>query len=228
MAAIRPRSVRLVVAQKPHGWLNSDTSVRLRAICAADTIERGGSAAEAGPVNLALFDPDATALELQLAEDPLGEALAEGLTNSADVLYIEVEVRAARWLTALQRQAALEQASQTIQLEIGQAASLAGDTDAAAQAYLRALEIDPEGPRAPVIRTALRQLPFSVPGDALADIQAILDAQEGAGGGAIFEQVGEGGGADFDVGPDGSIGERIPLGSIEEDPNDPAEGSVGQ
>ena len=184
-------------------------------------------AAEAGPVNLALFDPDSTLFEIALAEDPLGEALAEGLSASATPFYADAEVRSARWLDALQRLAALEPASQTIQLEIGQAATLAGDTAAAAQAYLRALEIDPQGPRAPVVRTNLRRLGFFVPGDAQADAQAILEAQ-GRSGGAIFEDVGEGDGAEIVVGPDGSIGEQVPLGSIGEDPNAPAGGSIGE
>lgn len=168
-----------------------------------------GRASDARPVNPLFLNPDATPFELELAEDPLGSALAEGLINRAAVVRTDVAERAARWLDALKRLAELEPTSQTLQLEIGQAAALADDRDAATQAYLRALEIDPEGPRAPIIRTSLRQLGFSVPGDAQADIRAILEAQQGTGAGAIFEQDAEGA-DEADLSPETSTDEPAP------------------
>lgn len=206
-----------------------DTSVlrSLAGVYQADVTADFGRAASlqndavnANPQAFILFDPNATAFQIELSDEAIGTALAEGLTSSSDAAYDEVAVRALPWLDTLQRLGALEPASQTIQVQIAQAAELAQQDDVAIAAYLRALEIDSIGPQAPGLRQSLRRLGFAVPGDAAADAELLAQGQHNAGnqGGAIFEQTGGGdapaGGATHGGAPSGSIGEQQPIGGI--------------
>lgn len=164
----------------------------------------------ADPATAVLFDPTSTAFTQALARNDLERAVAGVLNADAAAAFDEAAAIAEPWIETLERLAAIEPNSPTLQLQIGQAAEIANDNDRAIAAYLRALELDPSGGAAVQVRDQVVALGGEVP----EELNALVE-ENAANAGAdpntpIFDQQGEGDAPV--VGPDGSIGEQTPIG----------------
>lgn len=166
------------------------------------------------PSTLVLFDPTSTPFTQTLAENELTSRLADAANQEAEAAFDEAADRAGPWLVTIERLAVLSPNSPTLQLQLGQAAEAADDTDKAIAAYIRALELDPGGAASVQVRDRVILIGGEVP-DELNQVideraaQAQIDPNA-----PIFEQPGEGGGGGA---PRGSIGEQSPIGSVGED-----------
>ena len=182
---------------------------------AADALTRANrlqqDALQADPSTAILFDPNSTPFTQELARNDLEGAVAEVINNDAAEAFADAEQAAIPWVETLERLATIEPNSPTLQLQLGQAAEVANDSDKAIAAYVRALELDPAGPAAVQVRDQVLSLGGEVPDELNALIEENAATPPLDPNAPIFEQSGPGGPT---PGPDGSIGEQSPIGEI--------------
>jgi tetratricopeptide (TPR) repeat protein len=93
-----------------------------------------------------------------LDPDPITQALSASLTEDSTAAYYEAQQASAKAVDAYRRIAAATPDDPSVQLELAQAATSAGDTATAITAYEAFLKIAPDDPTAPQVRAILQQL----------------------------------------------------------------------
>ena len=134
---------------------------------ASEALARGAAlqqdAIQADPSNATLFNPSSTRFTQELARNDIEATIASIISNNASIAFDEAVKNAEPWVKTLERLAAVEPNSPTLQLQIGQAAEIARDTERAVEAYLRALELDPASSTSIRVRDQIRLLGGEVP-----------------------------------------------------------------
>jgi tetratricopeptide (TPR) repeat protein len=90
--------------------------------------------------------------------DPITNAVSADYDDRIASAYNEARSAAASAVATYKRLAAASPTDPTVQLELAQAATSAGDAKTAIEAYERFLELAPDDPSAPEVRRILKQL----------------------------------------------------------------------
>jgi tetratricopeptide (TPR) repeat protein len=93
-----------------------------------------------------------------LNPDPITNAISTRYSDEIQVAYGEAQSASARAVDMYKRIAAASPQDPTVQLELAQAATDAGDSQTAISAYEKFLKLAPDDPTAPQVRQILKQL----------------------------------------------------------------------
>ncbi|MCS7005967.1 MAG: tetratricopeptide repeat protein [Gaiellaceae bacterium] len=93
-----------------------------------------------------------------LDPDPITNAVSSGYDDRIASAYNEARSAAASAVETFKRLAAASPNDPSVQLELAQAATSAGDAKTAIEAYERFLKLAPDDPTAPEVRRVLKQL----------------------------------------------------------------------
>ena len=91
-------------------------------------------------------------------QDPLANAVSNGLSSDVSTLYQQAAGEAVQAVDAYKRLAGIQPDDPNVQLELAQAAQQTGDATTAIAAYERFLKLSPDDPNAAVVRAQLKQL----------------------------------------------------------------------
>ena len=91
-------------------------------------------------------------------QDPLSNAVSNGLSSDVSALYQQAAGEATQAVDAYKRLAGLQPDDPNVQLELAQAAQQTGDVTTAIAAYQTFLKLSPDDPNAAVVRAQLKQL----------------------------------------------------------------------